>query len=260
MASFTRADLGIWLINLDRDTDRLAEMQRQLDAMGLAYTRFAAIYGKEHAEELARRVDAAAYARNMGQAILPGKMGCYASHVAVWEAFVASDAKVALILEDDVVFHDDFLVSLDAALAGAGHWDTLRFNCIRAKLPVSQGRLGRYRLNAYLGPFTGNAAYLLHKDVARRILPNLWPQTRAFDHELNRFFHHDFRQFGLEPFPSHVDDGGISAITGTGFGLVRKFAWYRRMPHYGVKAGNYLRRAWWLVKRGRIWPRSSPGK
>jgi glycosyl transferase family 25 len=169
MGELTRADLGIWLINLDRDADRLARMQRQLDAMGLAYTRFPAIYGKDRADELAQHVDAAAYARNMGQTILPGKMGCYASHVAVWEAFVASDAKVALILEDDVVFHDDFLDSLDTALAGADHWDTLRFNCIRAKLPVSQGRLGPYRLNAYVGPFTGNAAYLLHKDVAQRL-------------------------------------------------------------------------------------------
>ena len=255
MASLSRADLGIWLINLDRDTGRLARMQQQLDAMGLAFTHFPAIYGKDRADELAQRVDAAAYARNMGQTILPGKMGCYASHVAVWEAFIASDAKVALILEDDVVFHDDFLDSLDTALAGAAHWDTLRFNCIRAKLPVSQGRLGQYRMNAYLGPFTGNAAYLLHKDVAERILPQLWPQTRAFDHELNRFFLHDFRQFGLEPFSSHVDDGGVSAITGTGFGLVRKFPWYRRLPHYGLKAGNYVRRAWWLARTGRIWPR-----
>lgn len=250
--ALTRADLGVWLINLDRDKDRLAGMKAQLDAMGLPYTRFPAIYGKDHAAELSQRADADAYARNMGSPILPGKMGCYASHIAVWEAFIASDHKVALILEDDVVFHGDFLQSLDTALAGAAHWDTLRFNSIRAKLPVSQGRLGRYRLNAYVGPFTGNAAYLLHKDVARRLLPNLWPQTRAFDHELNRFFHHDFRQMGLEPFSSHVDDGNVSSITGTGFADVHKFKWYRRLPHYRLKAANYIRRTWWLAKNGRL--------
>ncbi|MFN3664318.1 glycosyltransferase family 25 protein, partial [Yoonia sp.] len=123
MAELTRADLGIWLINLDRDTDRLAAMQRQLDAMGLDYTRFPAIYGKDRAEELAQRVDAQAYARNMGQEISPGHMGCYASHVAVWDLLAGSPHRVALILEDDVVFHDDFLESLDLALAGAAHWD-----------------------------------------------------------------------------------------------------------------------------------------
>lgn len=248
----TRADLGIWLINLDRDTARLEAMVRQLDALGLTYTRFPAIYGKDHAAELAKRADAAAYARNMGSPILPGKMGCYASHIAVWEAFLASDHDVALILEDDVVFHDDFLASLDVALAGAAHWDTVRFNCIRAKLPVPQGKLGPYTLNAYVGPFTGNAAYLLKRDVATRLLPNLWPQTRAFDHELNRFFRHDFRQFGLEPFSSHVDDGNESSITGTGFALVNKFKWYRRLPHYWLKGANYIRRAAWLWRNGHL--------
>ena len=255
MADLTRADLGIWLINLDRDTDRLAGMQRQLDAMGLEYTRFPAIYGKDRADELAQRVDADAYARNMGQPISTGHMGCYASHVAVWDLIAQSPYKVGLVLEDDVVFHDDFLQALDLALAGAAEWDTLRFNCIRAKLPVCQGHLGRYRLNAYVGPFTGNATYLIKRDLAARLAPAFWPQTRAHDHEMNRFFHYDFRQFGLEPFASHVDDGGVSSITGTGFGLVRKFPWYRRLPHYRLKAGNYFRRAWWLANKGRLWPR-----
>ena len=250
--TLTRDDLGVWLINLDRDTARLAAMEAQLATLDLPYSRFAAIDGKARASELARRADADAYARNMGSPILPGKMGCYASHVAVWEAFLASHKDVALILEDDVVFHDDFLTALDTALAHADRWDTLRFNCIRAKIPVSQGQIGPYTLNAYIGPFTGNAAYLIHRDVARRILPDLWPQTRAFDHELNRFFRHDFRQFGLEPFASHVDDGGDSSITGTGFALVKKPHWTKRLPHYRLKAANYFRRFWWLLRRGHL--------
>lgn len=252
MTALTHKDVGIWLINLDRDTDRLANMKQQLDAMGLPYIRFPAIYGKDHVDELSRNVDAAAYARNMGSPILPGKMGCYASHIAVWKEVIKSPFKIALILEDDVVFHEDFIASLDAALAGNAHWDTVRFNCIRAKLPISQGTLGRYVLNAYAGPFTGNAAYLIKSDVAERLCPNLLPQTRAFDHELNRFFLHNFRQFGLEPFSSHVDDGNVSSITGTGFALVKKYKWYKRLPYYRLKAANYFRRALWLAKRGRL--------
>ena len=185
----------------------------------------------------------------MGSPLLPGKLGVYASHLAVWEAFLASGHKVALILEDDVVFHDDFLEAVDTALVHADAWDLVRFNCIRAKLPVTQAHYGRYRLNAYVGPFTGNACYLIHREVAARLLPGLWPQTRALDHELNRFFRHDYRQFGLEPWASHPDDGGESTITGTGFALVRKFPWYQRLPHYRLKAANYFRRAWWLWRR-----------
>lgn len=252
--SLTREDLGVWLINLDRDTERRSAMEHQLNTLDLPFTRFSAVYGKDHEASLLQRADKAAYMRNMGSNLLPGKLGVFASHTQVWEDFLKTDYKVALILEDDVVFHDDFLDSLDLALEAADHWDTIRFNCIRAKLPISQGKIGPYRLNAYLGPFTGNAAYLIHRDIAARLLPGLWPQTRALDHELNRFFKHDFRQFGLEPFSSHVDDGDVSSITGKSFGLVEKPHALKRLPYYRLKAANYFRRAWWLARNRRLIP------
>lgn len=242
--------VGVWLINLKRDTGRFAKMDAQLKRIGLPYQLFEAVDGKTNADELVKKVDVKAYERNMGSRILPGKMGCYASHVRVWEAFLASPFETALILEDDVVFHEDFVESLGWALKMRQHWDTVRFNCIRAKLPVAQAYGGRYRLNAYIGPFTGNATYLLNRRVAERILPGLWPQTRAFDHELNRFFVHDFKQFGLEPFSTHVDDGNVSSITGANFSQVEKFDILHRLPHYRLKAANYWRRFSWLLRKG----------
>jgi len=250
--TLTRADIGIWLINLPRDTGRLARMEAQLSAIGLDYKVFHAIDGRAEEQRLLERADRDAYARNMGMPLLPGKLGVYASHLAVWDELIGSSHKAALILEDDVVFHDDFLEALDVALAAANLWDLVRFNCIRAKLPVMQAQLGLYRLNAYVGPFTGNAAYLIHRDVASRLAPRLWPQTRALDHELNRFFLHDYRQLGLQPWSSHPDDGGTSTITGTGFDLVKKPHWSRRLPHYRLKAANYFRRAFWLARKGML--------
>jgi glycosyl transferase family 25 len=251
-------NIDIWLINLPCDADRRAKMESQLLRMGLFWHLYPAIDGKARQAELAARANEAAYQRNMGTTLLPGKLGVYASHLAVWEAFSTSGPEIALILEDDVVFHDDFLDALQTALAGRDHWDLVRFNCIRAKLPVAQGMLGRYQLNAYIGPFTGNACYLIKREVAARLLPGLWPQTRALDHELNRFFVHDYRQRGLEPFASHPDDGNISTITGTGFAKVRKFKWYRRLPHYRLKAANYIRRLAYLVRTGALPGRRAP--
>ena len=251
----TRADIGIWLINLPRDTARRARMEEQLSAMGLAFTVFPAIDGRAEEARLKLKADPSAYAQNMGAPLLPGKLGVFASHLAVWEAFLASPHKVALILEDDVVFHGDFLQALDTALTNADLWDLVRFNKIRAKLPVTQARLGTYRLNAYVGPFTGNAAYLIHREVAARLAPGLWPQTRALDHELNRFFVHNYRQLGLEPWASHPDDVGTSTSTGTGFALVQKPHWTKRLPHYRLKAANYVRRAVWLWRQGMLRPK-----
>lgn len=253
--TLTRSDIGVWLINLDRATERMARMDAQLSRMDLPYTRVSGVDGKARADELLRTVDVPAFERNTGRHVLPGDIGCYHSHVEVWKLFLDSGKPVALILEDDVVFHDDFLEALDTALAAADRWDIVRFNCIRAKLPITQARLGSYRLNAYVGPYTGNAAYLIHRDVGARLIADLWPLSQPLDHELNRFFLHDYRLFGLEPWSSHPDDGGVSTITGTGFGLVKKFKWYRRLPHYGLKAANYFRRFLWLARNGFIFPR-----
>jgi glycosyl transferase family 25 len=246
--------IGIWLINLPQNQDRLAKMAEQLQCMGLPWKLFQAVDGRERFEELIQGADPDAYAKNMGSPILPGKLGVYASHTGVWKEFLQTELQYALIFEDDVVFHDNFVQAVQAAHRANQHWDIVRFNCVRAKLPISQGTVGQWSLNAYIGPFTGNAAYLIKRNVAAKLVATIGPQTRALDHELNRFFHHDYRLLGMEPWASHTDDGNVSTITGVGFSSVKKFKWYKRLPHYRLKAANYFRRLIWLVKNGMIVP------
>jgi glycosyl transferase family 25 len=246
--------IGVWLINLPSNRERLRKMSSQLDSMGLLWKHFVAVDGKDRYDELIAQADQGAYERNMGSAILPGKLGVYASHKGVWQEFLYTDYEYALIFEDDVVFHDDFLEALDAAYRIRRHWDIVRFNCVRAKIPIPQGVIEKWSLNAYVGPFTGNAAYLIKKDIAAKLIENIGPQTRALDHELNRFFLYDYRLLGLEPWASHTDDGNISTITGVGFLSVKKFKWYRRLPHYRLKAANYFCRLFWLIKKKMVLP------
>ena len=254
-SALTHHDLPVWLISLPRAVQRRKKMDAQLDRLPLDITVFPGVDGAANEQRLLQSVDIPAFERNMGRKILIGGIGCYHSHLGVWQEFVASGHPVALILEDDVVFHDDFIQALDHALSVRNHWDILKLNAIRAKLPISQGRVGPYTLTAYAGPATGTGAYLITREAALRLLPLMLPITRATDHEINRFFRHGQRLFGLEPFPSHVDDGNESLITGTGFADVRKFKWYRRVPNYRLRAANYFRRLFWLLRKGYLVPR-----
>ena len=186
----------------------------------------------------------------MGRAALPGEVGVYHAHLDVWRDFLAGDADVALVMEDDVVFHPEFRRRWRRRCAARDRWDLLKLNRIRAKQPIRQERVGDWVLNAYLGPATGTGAYLITRDLAARLLPAMLPITRPIDHELDRIHVHDFRHFGLEPWPSHVDDGNESTITGTGFSAVKKAPWYRRLPMYGVRWGNLFGKAAHLARRG----------
>ncbi|MFN4153104.1 MAG: glycosyltransferase family 25 protein [Paracoccaceae bacterium] len=232
--------LGIWLINLPRSTDRRTRMEAQLQALGLDYALFEAVDGRADWDRLASNADLPTFRANVGREVLPGEIGCYHSHLGVWRAFLDSPHKVALVLEDDVVFHDDFLPALTLATARSDRWDMLKLNRIRAKFAVGQGALGPYRLNAFAGSFTGMGAYLVTRDCAQRLLPGMLPVRRPIDHELDRIDLRNFRHFALQPFPSHVDDGNTSTITGQGFAEVKKFPWYRRLRVYKNRLGALI--------------------
>lgn len=247
--SLTRADLAAWCINLDRATSRWEQMQPRLAALNLSVERFLAVDGRAEPDRIAAALDDATFRRNMGRPALAAEVGCYLSHLAVWRRFLDTGKPVALVMEDDVVFHDDFLPALDAALAAIDRWDMLKLNRIRAKLPVRQGRAGDWNLNAYLGPATGFGAYLITRELAERLLPRMLPVRMPVDYEGTRWWAHDFRLLGLEPFPSHVDDGGVSTINGPGHAEAVKPPRYRRLGNYAMRAGNYLQRFWGLLRR-----------
>ena len=230
-------------------------MRAQLDRLPYAVRHLSGVDGVARWDELAPSVDLAAFRRNTGREVMPGEIGAYHAHLEAWRALVESGAEVGMILEDDVVFHADFTDAVAAALRVQQEWDFLKLNRIRAKVPVTQGTLERWRLNAYVGPATGLGAYLIKADLAARLMSALLPITRPIDQELDRIHIHDFRHFGLEPFPSHVDDGGFSTITGEAFTAVHKFPWYRRLPVHGVRATNSFAKLFHLARRGRLLPR-----
>lgn len=61
---------------------------------------------------------------------MSGEIGCYMSHIGVWRSFLDSQYEIALVLEDDVVFHKDFLVALHEAVKSSTKWDMLKLNKI----------------------------------------------------------------------------------------------------------------------------------
>ncbi|MEN9843433.1 MAG: hypothetical protein RLZZ612_1262 [Pseudomonadota bacterium] len=247
--------LMVLLINLPRSANRLSQMKSRLHALGLNYEVLQAVDGQDHLEELWPTVDVEAFERHVGRDVLPGEIGCYHSHLKAWEKFLASDAHTLLVLEDDIVFADDFLSALQVGLQGAAHWDMLKLAKIRAKQPICQGMLGRYRLNAYIGAATGFGAYLIQRATAKRLMPNLLPVRAPIDRELEQVHRHDFRHFGLEPFSASPQDDGKSTITGHNFSAVKRYPLCRRWTKYVEQMTNLVGRLLYLMGRGRLRPR-----
>jgi glycosyl transferase family 25 len=248
-------NLDIYVISLPDAHDRRERVQREFSSLGLHFQFFNGVDANSWREQLLSNTDVELWERNMGAKLTMGHLGCYMAHVDLWKK-VSFLNKPVLICEDDVTFSKNFLEALENALGLQDAWDICRFSKIRAIGPITVQRLENFELNYYWGPFTGNACYLIHPLVAKKLSHSFLPITRAHDHELNRFFVHDIRLTGLEPFSASPVDHGLSYITGDGNDNVHKLHKLKRVPHYFLKLSNYVRRFIWLWMNGIITIRS----
>ena len=117
-----------YVINLDRDSARLRDVNLRLSELDLSYERFPAVDGAALTTAQLRS-ETLPYWRSL---CTPAMIGCFLSHRNVWRKIVERDEASALILEDDVVFENRDAVdrTIDAALGDLpGDWDVLYLGC-----------------------------------------------------------------------------------------------------------------------------------
>jgi glycosyl transferase, family 25 len=199
----------IVVINLDRDRDRLAHMQRQFDQLGLSFERFAAIDGADLPERLR------AYFPPRDQSPLsPGEIGCYASHLAICQRIVeGSLPPIVCVLEDDVALSPDFASVLSALLANApAGWDIIRLSneTKRAAMPLL--RLSeRFTLVRYTNVPGSTGASLISRSGAEKFLKQA-PRSMPVDQDLRRVWAWKLNTFGVAPAPVRRDVLNASTI------------------------------------------------
>ena len=95
--------IPIYVINLDRRTDRRNGIAKRMDQLGLAWTRIPAIDADDPGGCVFGR--AVAEVRGAGAAKQIERART-ASHFRLWRTFVEQDAEYALVLEDDLTLSD----------------------------------------------------------------------------------------------------------------------------------------------------------
>lgn len=96
--------MDTYLINLDDRPDRLAFMHKQLVDLGIPYTRIAAVNGLDDG--------CIGYPGDHIRLSKP-EFACYLSHMACFQAFLATSQSLCLILEDDVMLAQSLPQILD---------------------------------------------------------------------------------------------------------------------------------------------------
>ncbi len=210
----SRLSLAIYLINMDGAEDRLEVMNRETSAAGIVAERVPAVIGRNLNFPIPEFSEIS-YKLLHGRRMKHGEVGCYLSHVDCARRFLASDADLCLILEDDVSFEPDFLETIDAAAKRRDAWDILRLTTVSSgrKFPYLHLKNGR-SLAIALTREKGSGAYMINRKAARWITGPLVPMRLAYDIAFDLEYLSGLKGAFVSPLVASQDTGFESQIQG----------------------------------------------
>lgn len=128
-------NIDVFVINLDRSTDRLESISKQLKAQSIDFTRISAVLGAaENKAKLAEEGILAESNINMPG----GELGNFLSHRKSWKQIVSNSESfsfgpkpiASIVLEDDVDIPTDFLQRVASVVERLpNEWDMLYLGC-----------------------------------------------------------------------------------------------------------------------------------
>jgi glycosyl transferase family 25 len=188
-----------FLINLDRDVERLEAMHSQLSKLGIQYERFSAVRGNE----LPTWIKPYFLDDNGNQApeLSSGEVGCYASHLSIMRMAVETNESV-LIMEDDLRLCSDLKSLVNLCLQLDVRWDMLRLSSMD-KHPIVHLRslTAVYDVVQYLKVPPNLGAYIVTPAGAQKFLAWSKPRWRPVDQDLRRPWENNINTIGLYPNP-----------------------------------------------------------
>lgn len=248
--------LPVYVINLPRDAARMQVMAEQLGGLGQGFERVPAVYGRDLTPaQRAVLYDEAANRRHYHDPLLDGEIGCYASHLRVWQRLIDADAPAALVLEDDVRLAPMLGPVLQAIAALPEGWDMVKLIGRDVERPWQHWPLCdgvdliRYRRVPSL-----TSAYVVSRLGARKLLAHRQPFYRPVDTDLRYWWESDLRMYGAYPYPVAHGQGAAQSSIGQrelAGGAARRWRKLRSQLHYSLSA-------WWANLRSRN--QGSPGR
>lgn len=231
------SELAFFAINLDRSPQRWAQIQRLFGTMPWPLLRVVAADARTPDEVLSvrgQRLDLAPdgigwnpYRHRLFSLV---EEACFASHMLALRAFLATDYKHAVILEDDAVPLDGFVATMQGLLASGIGFDVVKIEGKvqkggRMAVPVRD--LGKAGLVRSFRPSSGGAGYLVTREAAKQLLDRAGKLLLPVDDYLSNSGLHGCDVMHLSPWLI------VQAGADTTMGELRK-------PHRHVKRRDPL--------------------
>ncbi len=195
--------MDITIINLPGDPERWEGVCQRFAALGLKPHRHEALDGRALPDDvLARWYDPALNRRQYHRPLRPGEIGCYASHLALWRALLASGAPQLAVFEDDVEVSPELPRVLAAIRRLPAGWDMVKLAGRAHEKAAGHGPLLRdHALIAYARVPSLTSGYVISREGARKLLAHRPPFGRPVDVDLRHWWECGLVVLGVQPYP-----------------------------------------------------------
>ena len=209
----------VYVINMAANSTRMARVTAELERIGVPFERFEAVNGRAlDAQKLAQVYDPQANLTRARHPMVGPEIGCYLSHLHLWQKIAADTAEGAIILEDDFATDDDLAQVIAALAQDGGGWDiTKLFSARTGQKLIGQRALTPTRQMAtpYKVPNT-TLGYAIRKEAAAHLAATVLPVSRPIDEDHKHFWEHGLRIALVVPCPlsfgdDHAETGTITA-------------------------------------------------
>lgn len=245
--------LPIVYINLDSHLLRRELMEAEFARLGLVGGRLSAtLWSRLDADEQDRLYSAAMNRQTHYRPLANGEKGCYASHLRAWQGLLDSEEAALVVLEDDVVLHDDFGAIIEAIgkqlRAGRASWDMIKLmgrssHRHGSKPNRTQPLMPGYELYRYSRIPSSTAGYVISREGAKKLLSKRIPFGRPVDVDLRNHWESSVRIWGLSPDAIHIDsrsDASSLGLSSERPDLASRWKKFRLKLHYNLL--NFIHR------------------
>lgn len=223
---------AIYVINLDRSTDRLKKITQSINNAGLTFTRIQAEDGTKinQADHSSNSI----YYQNMTS----NEIACYLSHIKCWNQIIEDQVEFGIILEDDATLNPNFKTIIEKALIIAksnhNHFIKLSSNKIKNKKQTNIARLSNEHNLIRLTPtpvFTNGQCISIKaaQELTNKCSTPILPIDVLFRHE----WLYDFDIVNILPDMVRTAEGTKTTIG------------HRKSPK---KPLRQLKKQWWKLK------------
>ncbi len=241
MQEALRQGIAIYVINLDRSTDRLEKISAQLRQLNLPFQRISAVDGKHATAAQKQALNLNLYKKRHGKMPTPGELGCYLSHYEAICMAAKSDSNFSLILEDDAILGACLSNTLNALSTTPASWDLVKLSGVHSGTPIRVMPLSKGEtLSVLLTKCTGASAYLINKKASLALRDGLLPMSLPIDHEIDKGWHYKLQVRAVLPFPITHNTEAVSTIGEIPKSL--KLPSHQRIPTHIYRVKTEIRR------------------